>query len=143
MAVRLQTSISNIEGTPKATVEIRNIGRALISISADALGFAVIARGQLNLFCPSDGTSCAVITRVSATSPGGTNQVGKAAWGWKVQDPDRLPTTLSLGPGETRKTSVTLQLPPGSYQFLAGYGGGVHSGPCVASNGVSFDIGRH
>jgi hypothetical protein len=140
--VQLQAAVSKIQGTSRATVEIRNIGRTPISISADALGFAVIAHGHSNLFCPSDGTSCAVITRVSATSPDGRNQVDKAVWGWKLQDTDRLPNTLNLAPGETRKTSVILQLPPGSYQFLAGYGGGVHSGPCVASNGVPFDIGR-
>src|ERR1022692_1204801 len=67
-----------------------------------------------------------------------TRSVGRHG-GWKFQDGDRLPDRLKLRSGEVRTTSVIFDLPKGAYEFVAGYGGGVHSGPSVASNSVAFD----
>jgi len=143
--VHLRAAVSNVKGTLRASVEIQNTGHSPIAMSSDALGFAVIAHGRPNFFCPSDGTSCAVITRISAASSGGKDRTGLSGqtWGWRVERANRLPINFTLQPGETRRTSVSFQLPAGAYQFIAGYGGGTHSGPCVASNGVSFDVDRN
>jgi hypothetical protein len=139
--VELRASVSKTAGQVRAEVKIRNGGLANISIDAGELGFAVLAHDKPFLICPSDGTSCAVITRISATTPDGKNRVGVQTWGWTVYGSDRLPKKFTLRPGEVRTTSVIFDLPKGAYQFLAGYGGGVHAGPCVASAGVSFDVG--
>ncbi len=138
--VLLSAIVSSTDGHVRATVEIRNTGPEDISIGADALGFAVIAHDKPFFLCPGDGTSCAVITRVSANTPDGKNMVDRETWEWRVDTSGRLPRTFMLRPGEERATSVFFDLPKGAYQFLAGYGGGVHAGPCTASNAVAFDV---
>ena len=138
--VELRATVSNVSGRFRATVEIRNNGSSTVPIESDALGFAVIAHDKPLFICPSDGTSCAVITRISATAPDGKNRIGSQAWGWAFDTSNRVPNRFTLRPGEVRTTSVVLDLPAGAYQFIAGYGGGVHAGPCAASNAVSFDV---
>jgi hypothetical protein len=138
--VELRASVSRVSGRFRAIVEIRNNSSANVAIESDALGFAVIAHDKPFFLCPSDGTSCAVITRINATSPDGKNRVDSQTWGWAFDSSNRLPNRFTLGPGEIRTTSVVLDLQNGAYQFIAGYGGGVHAGPCAASNAVSFDV---
>jgi hypothetical protein len=138
--VQLRASVSSIEGQVRATIEVRDMGPADISIGADALGFAVIAHDKPFFLCPGDGTSCAVITRVSASTPDGKKMVDRQTWGWRVDKSGRLPKTFVLRSGEARSTSMFFDLPKGAYQFLAGYGGGVHAGPCTASNAVAFEV---
>jgi hypothetical protein len=145
LGVRLRAAVTNGDGVPRATIEIANTGHAPITIHSDALGFAVIVHGNsFNYWplCLSDGTSCAAITRAAMNFSGGKYRIGDTVWGWQVKSADRLPGNFTLESGEIRKTSLTLELPAGSYQFIAGYGGGVHSGPCAASNAVSFDVDR-
>jgi hypothetical protein len=45
-----------------------------------------------------------------------------------------------LKPKEKRTVTITFDLPEGEYDFLAGYGGGVHAGKGIASNLVAFDV---
>jgi hypothetical protein len=138
--VELRATISKVASRFRAVVEIRNNDSTNITIESDALGFAVIAHDKPFFFCPSDGTSCAVITRLSASAADGNNRVDSQTWAWAFEGSDRLPNRLALRPGEVRTTSLLLDLPKGAYQFIAGYGGGVHAGPCVASNAVAFDV---
>jgi hypothetical protein len=139
--VELRAAISReSSGRFRAVLKIRNNSSAAIPIESDAVGFAVLAHDKPSLICPSDGTSCAPITRISATSPDGENRIGSQTWGWTFDASARLPNRFTLRPGEIRATSVFLDLQTGEYQFIAGYGGGVHAGPCVASNAVSFDV---
>jgi hypothetical protein len=35
---------------------------------------------------------------------------------------------------------VRLDVPAGEYQFMAGYGGGVHSWKSIGSNAISFNV---
>jgi hypothetical protein len=137
--IELRATVSTVADHVKATVAIGNRNSSEISIDARALGFAVIALDK-PFICPGDGTSCAVITRIDATSPNGKNTVDSHRWGWTFQGGDRLPNRLTLRTGEKRTTTVVFDLPKGLYQFVAGYGGGVHSGPCLASNAVPFDV---
>jgi hypothetical protein len=133
-----------ITGKPEATHIAKSplpgaSGRlAWTSRSTDAVGFALIAHDKPLFICPSDGTSCAVITRISAASPDGKNVINKRSWEWRMRGEDRRPSRFTLWAGEARTTSVTFHLPKGSYEFLAGYGGGVHSGPCVAFQARGF-----
>lgn len=144
--VQLRSAVSRVNGDLKAMIEILNTDPEAITIQPDALGYAVIAYGSPeNYFglCPSDGTSCAMITRADVTLPDGDARIGDLRWGWRIESRDRLLKTFTLQSGERGKTSIVIRLPPGNYQFLAGYGGGVHAGPCVMSNAVSFDVDRH
>ncbi|HZU27982.1 MAG TPA: hypothetical protein VFA04_20800 [Bryobacteraceae bacterium] len=139
--VQVQPTVSRHDRNVRAVIEILSTSASPVVIDADSLGIAVLAHGAGPVFflgCPSDGSSCAVITRVSAASPDGDNQLGDYVWGWHFSE--RLPSTFTLRSGESRSTSLLLRVPRGSYQFIAGYGGGVHSGRCVMSNAVSFDI---
>jgi hypothetical protein len=138
--VELRASVARVSGRFRAVVEIHNNSAATVPIESHALGFAVISHDKPFFICPSDGTSCAVITRVSATSAGGMNRIGSQSWRWAFDSSDRLPNRFTLRPGEARTTSVLLDLHNGAYQFIAGYGGGVHTGPSVASNAVSIDV---
>ena len=138
--IHLRAMVSGASRRPSAVVEIRNDSSSAVPIESDALGFAVIAHDKPYFICPSDGTSCAVITRLSAASSDGENRIDSQSWGWAFDGANRLPSRFTLRPGEVRATSMALNLPVGAYQFIAGYGGGVHAGPCAASNAVSFDI---
>lgn len=118
-------------------------------MSADRLGFAVIAQRRPHSnqdfdFNPSDGPSYAVITRVSVASPAGKNEesVGRnlRTYAWRVDAINQLSGQFTLAAGQMRRTSVTLRLPQGSYQFVVGYGQDVLSGRCVTSNAVTFDV---
>src|SRR5262249_15907145 len=126
--VELRANVSKVSGRFRATVEIRNNSAANVAIESDALGFPVILPAKPFFLWPSDGTSCAVITRISATSPDGKNRVNSQTWGWTFESSNRLPNRFTLRPSEARTTSVVLDLPKGAYQFIAGYGGGVHAG---------------
>ena len=127
-------------GRFKAAVEIRNNSSSTVPIESGALGFALLVHDEPSVFCPSDGTSCAVSTRISATSADGENRFGSQTWGWAFDASRRLPDRFALRPGEMRTTSVFLSLKKGDDEFIAGYGGGVHAGPSAASNTVSFDV---
>ena len=134
----LRSTVRRDSGRWRAEVEIRNNSTVPILIEAGALGFAVIGREKPPFICPSDGTSCAVITRISANSSDGANSIGSRSWGWSFDH--RLPERFTLQPGEERAMAVFLDLRTGSYEFIAGYGGGVHAGPCAASNAVPFNV---
>jgi hypothetical protein len=38
------------------------------------------------------------------------------------------------------KARITFEVSPGEYQFMFGYGGGVHEEKSLASNAISFDL---
>ena len=47
---------------------------------------------------------------------------------------------MMLGIGEPLEVALNFRLPHGEYQFMAGYGGGVHAGRALASNLAGFDV---
>ena len=130
-------------GRPIFQIEIRNTGNAPLDVRSDELGPTVLGTNQNSAFTPSDGRSVAWITRASLLS--------RSSFEWPVGDrrsvvsyeidPDsQLTERFKLAPGQSRKVRVLFRLPPGEYQFLMGYGGGVHESRSLASNAVSFDI---
>jgi hypothetical protein len=84
---------------------------------------------------PSDGPSFAIITRQSFRV-GNEPRTGGRGWAIDVA----LPHKFRLKPQEKRVITISFDLPEGEYDFLAGYGGGVHAGRGIASNLVAFDV---
>ncbi len=52
----------------------------------------------------------------------------------------RLPERFLLNPGQSMKARITFAIPRGEYQFMFGYGGGVHEEKSLASNTISFAL---
>jgi hypothetical protein len=74
---------------------------------------------------------------------GGTREITegdiKHSWGYEVDQKTRLPEHFELVPGQSITTRITLNISAGQYQFMLGYGGGVHAEKSLSSNRVSFD----
>lgn len=51
-----------------------------------------------------------------------------------------VPEQFQLGPGQSMKARITLAISPGQYQFMFGYGGGVHEEMSLASTAICFDV---
>ena len=118
-------------------------------------------KDEHDLFSPSDGKSTALITRcelaaprgcldeygVTLKGPGGleTTETRRYAFrveGGNVEDGAGLPAGLLVRAGQAERVVVALEAPPGAYDFLFGYEGGVHATRGLASNIVSFRVGR-
>lgn len=117
----------------------------LVRGQAGRTNFALLGqRKKGDPISPSDGASTAVITRASVLNPHRSEEIridGKDFYyGYVITDEERLPSSFTLAPGRSKTTKITFILPRGSYQFLAGYGGGVHENYLVVSNPVSIDF---
>jgi hypothetical protein len=128
------------------TLTITNRGSSVAKINSSEIGFALLAQRTEHepAFSPSDGPSTAAITRTSVLNSHsyGERRIGDKAtsYSYVITDTDRLPASFTLAPHRSRTTKITFMLPAGSYQFLAGYGGGVHENYLVVSNPVSIDF---
>jgi hypothetical protein len=47
---------------------------------------------------------------------------------------------VELAANEAVSCRVRLDVPTGEYQFMAGYGGGVHAWKSIVSNAISFKV---
>lgn len=136
------------DGPPQVSVEVRNEGNESVSILTSEIGIALLAKkeGYVWPFDPSDGASRAVITRAGVTTNGWRLSLsvdkGKRSYSYSADPYHPLPARFDLAPGESRGTTLTFKIPPGEYQFIFGYGGGVLEGKCLASNAVSFDVSK-
>ena len=132
---------------PRITIAIRNSADKDVKVFAGQFAPTLLTKKADNKFkfIPSDGPSFAVITR-HAFSAGPDNEPRTSGRGiengqsyaWSIDAP--LPDTFILKPREERTVTMSLELPQGEYDFLAGYGGGVHEGKCLATNLVAFDV---
>ncbi len=128
------------------TLTITNERRSAAKINSSEIGFALLAQRTENepAFSPSDGPSTAAITRTSVLNSHsyGETRIGDKAtsYSYVITDTDRLPASFTLAPHRSKTTKITFMLPVGNYQFLAGYGGGVHENYLVVSNPVSIDF---
>jgi hypothetical protein len=134
------------EATPHFVIQIRNVGDSSVRIDSSEIAPVLISFNPHCGFCPSDGASAAVITRVDLLhSHGSTWEYTMDGVSYSIafaidpatQPPDRF----DLLPGQSMRTKLTFQVSPGQYQFLFGYGGGVHEERSLASNAIPFDIG--
>jgi hypothetical protein len=59
---------------------------------------------------------------------------------YTIDPKSRPPERFQLAIGQSQKVRITFKVPPGKYQFMVGYGGGVHEERSLASNAISFDL---
>jgi hypothetical protein len=130
-------------GTPTFLIEIRNNGSGPISVDTHQVGPALLGPIEKSPFLASDGGSIAVITRgdlVNHSWRQGTVAGITHSWSYTIDPRTRPPERVQLNPGQSMKARIAFQVPPGEYQFMFGYGGGVHEEMCLASNAISFDL---
>ena len=139
--IRLYSSVrTRPDGKPVATLAIENTNLTPIKLYSPELALTLLAkREQRDRFFAADGPSFALLTRQSfevGSEPRweGRGFAAEGKYGWTIGKENSLPHSFTLGSKETRHIDVQFDLPDGQYDFLCGYGGGVHGYKCVASN---------
>ena len=130
-------------GAATFLIEIKNIGAGSVVFDSSELGPALLGIRRKGPFSVSDGSSEAWITRHdlwNSTSLISESSDGKSSASYAIDPTDLLPQHLVLEPGQSEKVHITFSTPPGQYQFILGYGGGVHEEKSIASNAISFDV---
>jgi hypothetical protein len=128
--------------TPTFLIEIRNAGAIPVVVSSLELGPVLLGLSREGAFCVSDGKSEAWITRrdLWTSSREGENNNVKSSASYSIDPTSRPPQHFLLTPGQSKKIRISFNAPPGEYQFMVGYGGGVHEEKSMASNPISFDV---
>jgi len=130
-------------GTPTFVIEIHNVGSKLIEIDPSEIGPVLLAPISRSAFGASDGGSIAVITRGNLVNPSSQKSTVDEVTSYAsyTLDPEISPgDRFQIESGQSMKVRITFKASPGPYQFLLGYGGGVHEGKSLASNAISFDL---
>lgn len=131
-------------GVPTFLLEIRNAGTLPIAIDAEQIAPTLLSSvDQEPLFLPSDGLSLAVVTRSDLLHHGAKKMtLGDItrSWSFTTDQEAHSVKKVEVEPGKTMKIRITFQVPPGRYQFIFGYGGGVHEEKSLASNAISFNL---
>jgi len=129
---------------PAITIRVENISDQPREVRMESLAPTLLANKKAQgIWSPADGASMAVITRAALWNGGSSDarmQGRNDTWSWKVESPKSLEQKTALGPKSFLEIRLSFNLPPNEYDFLAGYGGGVHAGQCIASNLVAFDV---
>lgn len=135
------------QGTPSFVLRIRNIGNETVRVVSSEIGPTLLSQKtvcEIGPFDPSDGDSVPVITRVSLSDSSGQARCkvnsSNFSVGFSIDPQTQLPEPLELFPQQSVSTKITFHVPPGQYQFLFGYGGGVHEEKSLASNAIPFDV---
>jgi hypothetical protein len=148
LSLRAFANFSAANG-PELIIELRNTGTIKRSVDIQELGPTLFAKKEgPGCFDPSDGPSLVAITRTNIEfmhqHPAGgsgclVNGTSRTARLWL---PPRLvvPRAFDLGPGQSIEVPLHFELSEGEYEFLAGYGGGVHEARILASNRIAFNI---
>jgi hypothetical protein len=130
--------------TPTFLIKIENSSDKPVQIDSGEIGPVLLGLKIDLSFNPSDGKSMAWITRASLPTPSSAmsftvnNHTTSASYG--IDPNTNLPEWFALNPGESKQVRIKFQVPPGPYQFLVGFGGGVHAGESLASNAISFHV---
>lgn len=136
------------QGGDLLIVKLTNTSDSKRMVDANALAPTLLAKKQgLECLEPSDGPSYAAVTRtnvnfMSSQPAGGSCLVnGKG----RTVEMSLLPGSaispqFDLAPGRSIEVPLRFSLSAGEYQFLAGYGGGVHQVRALASNMINFDV---
>jgi hypothetical protein len=129
-------------------ITIKNTGDLPIQVDSGAIGPTLLGPIPVpgaNFFCsPSDGKSMAWITRGNLVTPSSEscsvdNHLLVSA-SYSIDPGSELPQSFTLNPGESKQTRVRIKALAGPYQFLVGFGGGVHEESSLASNAISFHV---
>lgn len=146
--ISLTTSVRiQADGKPVATITIENTNGAAVKLLSQELALTLLMkRGDGERWSVSDGPSFALITRqsfeVGSSEPRWKDngvEAGKP-YAWSIGRDHALPHDFMLGSKERKVIEVSFDLPDGQYDFLCGYGGGVHEDKCIASNLSAFDV---
>jgi hypothetical protein len=132
-------------GAPTFQIEIRNAGDKPVNVDSSEFGPTLLGLSPKGPFCASDGKSGAWITRgdfVHSSSWKSESGGVKYSAAYTIDPTGRPPQQFQLAPGQSKRVRITFKIPPGQYQFMVGYGGGVHEEKSMASNGVSFDLNK-
>jgi hypothetical protein len=138
-------------GHNEFVITLRNTGPAAREIDMGALGPTLFAKKSLEdctvfMGSPSDGPSFAAATRHSIPSLY-NGSASSCSWGNKeirirlFLEPGLVfPEHRSLAAGETVEIPIRFELTPGEYEFVAGYGGGVHASRPLATSRFGFEV---
>jgi hypothetical protein len=125
-------------GRSLAIITVRNTGKEPLLVRSEELAPTLLMKkSEKYSDFVSDGPSFATITRQSIfrIGPVGPDQKPNPfTWDLAVR------RTLTLSPGESHEFAIRFNLPDGEYDFLCGYGGGVHAEQGVASNLAGFNV---
>lgn len=133
----------SFHGSPAFLIEIRNVGSTAVKIASSEIGPALMGSGPASPFRASDGRSEAVFTRGNLVNSSSWEYIVdglKRSGSYAIDPRTRPPEHFELKPGESMKARITFKIPPGQYQLIFGYGGGVHEEKSLASNSISFEI---
>jgi hypothetical protein len=128
------------DGQARVTITLQNGGAKEVAVYSSEFAPTLLMKkkaGDRLAGGPSDGPSFARITR-QAFVVGKDDEPRTSGPGWSIDA--ALPHGFVLKPSEKRVVTMTFDLPEGEYDFLAGYGGGVHAGEGIASNLIAFDV---
>jgi len=125
-------------------VMIENSATAPIEIESGKIGPTLLGLKSPTFSSTSDGKSVAWITRAGllnaiTRTPMFDNHT--LSFSYEIDPKTQIAERFSLNPGESKQVRVLFKLPPGPYQFLVGFGGGVpHEGKSLVSNAISFRV---
>lgn len=131
-------------GAPSFAITVRNIGDVNIDVTASQIGPTLLGNNAGHQFSPSNGKSEAWITRsdlrhpskASWTTPDGSN----ISASYTIDPTCHLPDHIDLGARQSVTCRIILEIPAGQYQFMVGYGGGVHQSKSIVSNAITFSV---
>ena len=124
-------------------IRVENSGRSPIAIDTNAIGPTVLGPRIDHPFTAADGNSLAWITRtplLKPTSWSATVQGHSFSVAYAPDPKTSMPERFNLAPLASTQVAVSVALPPGQYEFLVGFGGGVHEGRSLASNAITFHV---
>ena len=130
------------QGTATFLIGLRNTGNTPVKVNSSEFGPTLLGLSPAGPFCASDGKSGAWFTRVNLVNSSWESWSGgvKYSASYAIDPQSRPPERFELEPGQSVKVRVTFRIPAGQYQFIVGYGGGVHEENSLASNAISFDL---
>ena len=145
----LRTSLDAHHGPAQVNLAIANAGKKALRLNLDQLGITLFVRkdtGQAGLYASSDGPSFAASrSSLDSAKYGLVSEYGGIAkYAIARQPANSFPTSgvwiLNIEPGKRRIIPLKFSIPPGEYEFLAGFGGRMHESPVVVSNRTDFKV---
>ena len=138
------------KSAPIFDISVRNLSLERVSISPTEVGLTLLGINQAAFMSTSDGKSVAWITRADL-APRGPDQTVTSSWTstvagktvyakYNAVEPCSFQNRVELTSDQSVSCRVRLDVPNGEYQFMAGYGGGVHAWKSIVSNAVSFNV---
>ena len=130
-------------GNASFLIELTNTGKQPVRVNSSEFGPTLLGLTPQGWLPASDDKSVAWISRadlLNSTGWEGDYYGLKYLVSYTIDPKSRPPYHLQLAPGECMRVRVTFSVPPGQYEFVVGYGGGVHEEKSLASNAISFDV---